>query len=291
MNWRKIESIVHFENADNIGDGFRMMNFIPNHRNMSMVRMRPFLMLDYNPVTYFPSGSKVSVSGAHPHKGYETVSIVYNGVLNHRDSSGNSFLLEAGDVHWMTAGNGIVHQENIDEHFMQKGGLFQYVQLWVNLPKEKKGLPAGHQLFKNDQLTKVKLDNNAGMLEIIAGEFGDDKGMANTQTAIHVYNLLLNEDGEAEIILPAKYNTGLLVVDGHILLNDETPVPERAAVVFANNAETFKVRSTSRDGATVLIFSGEIIDEEISAHGPFIMNKKQEVIEAYNDFKAGKLGN
>lgn len=290
MDCRQIESIVHFNEADNIGDGFRMMNFIPNHRNMSMVRMRPFLMLDYNPVTYFPSGSSNPVSGAHPHKGYETISIVYNGVLNHKDSNGNRFLLEKGDVHWMTAGRGIVHQENIDDNFMKKGGLFQYVQLWVNLPAAQKNLSASHQVFKNSQLIKVALENNAGELEIIAGSYNEQKGLANTQTPIHLYNLLLNESGETEIRLPANFNTGLLVIDGNILVNGTTIVKNNAAVVFANNADSFKLKSTSRDGSTILVFSGEIIDEEISAHGPFIMNKKQEVIQAYNDFKAGKLG-
>lgn len=288
MKTKKIERVIAPPAAHMVGDGFRVHNFIPYGNGMSMERMSPFIMMDYNSKFYFPPTKEQRGVGVHPHRGFETVTIAYKGKVAHNDSSGNSGVIGEGDVQWMTAASGILHKEYHEEQFSREGGDFQMVQLWINLPAKDKMSKPKYQGITNDQITKYQLPDNGGIVEVIAGEYNGSAGAASTFTPVNLLNAKLNKNAVATFNFPAKHNSALLVIEGSIVVNDSETVPTDNFLLFTNEGEEFTVKAL--ENAVVLILSGEPIDEPIVAHGPFVMNSQQEIIQAFNDVNMGRFG-
>jgi len=288
MKTKNIEIVLSPPEPHYVGDGFRVHNFIPGGYRADMDRMNPFIMLDYGAKFYFPPSDHPMGVGVHPHRGFETVTIAYKGSVAHHDSAGNSGVIQEGDVQWMTAASGILHKEYHEEEFSRNGGEMQMVQLWVNLPaKFKMSLPK-YQGITNDQISKYVLDDDSGIVEVIAGEYKNVKGSATTFSPINLLNVKLNKNGKADFSFPAQYSTAMLVVEGNITINGTEEVHADNFVLFQNDGEDFNIFAD--EGAVVLVMSGEKINEPIAAHGPFVMNTRQEILQAFEDFNKGKFG-
>ena len=285
MKTRSIEKIVKPGTPHFVGDGFRVHNFIPG--SSTMQRMDPFIMLDYNAKYNFPPSQIPKGVGVHPHKGFETVTIAYKGRIEHGDSSGGGGIIGEGDVQWMTAASGVLHKEFHETEWSKKGGEFQMVQLWVNLPAEEKKNAAKYQAISTNDINRVELPENQGFVEIIAGEYDGNKGPASTFTPVNLLNLKLNKGAKITLNFPAHYTTALLAVEGDAKVNESDLIQDHFALL-ANDGETFSVEA--KTDTTVLVLSGEPINEPIAAHGPFVMNTREELIQAFEDFNAGKFG-
>jgi len=269
-----------------VGDGFRVYNFIPG-ANISQRRISPFLMLDFNAEYIFPPSEKQRGVDVHPHKGFETVTIAYKGSVAHHDSTGNIGIINPGDVQWMTAGDGILHKEYHEKEFSKKGGPFEMIQLWVNLPKKDKSTPAHYQAITADKMGKVELPNNGGIVNVIAGKLNGVAGPAFTYSPVNLFDIKLNGGGEFNASIPAEHNTALLVINGNVEVNDKQ-VAEHSFVLFGNEGEDIHIKAAEK--AVILLLSGEPINEPIASYGPFVMNTQQEIYEAIEDFQAGKFG-
>lgn len=288
MTQRTLEAIIAPRAPHYVGDGFRVHNFIPSTQPLSMRRMSPFILLDYNAPFYFPPSDQLRGVGVHPHRGFETVTIAYKGRVAHRDSSGGGGIIGEGDVQWMTAASGILHKEYHEENFSKTGGFFQIVQLWVNLPARYKMSAPKYQAIAQHQINSYQLPNNGGTVAVIAGQYADVQGAATTFTPMHLYNAHLKAGTILPLSFPSHYNTALLVVAGNIRINGGENVPTNHFALLRNNGEDFSV--TANDDALVLVLSGEPIDEPIAAQGPFVMNTPEELAQARRDFAMGKFG-
>ena len=282
---KSIEIVVGPRAPHFVGDGFRVHNFIPSGFRLDMERMNPFIMLDYGAPHYFPPSDKPRGVSVHPHRGFETVTIAYKGKVAHHDSTGNSGVIAEGDVQWMTAASGILHKEYHEESFSRAGGEFQMVQLWVNLPAKDKMSKPGYQAIANDQIKTFQLPDHKGFIEVIAGQYQDVKGAATTSTPIQVQNAKLKSGARVDFTFPAAYTTALLVVEGAIKVNGEEKVDPHHFVLFENDGEDFHIEAL--EDAIVLILSGEPIDEPIEAQGPFVMNTRTELVQAFKDYNLG----
>lgn len=285
---RTIEAIVPPPAPHFVGDGFRVHNFIPGSGRLPMQRMSPFIMLDYNSKYYFPPTDTPRGVGVHPHRGFETVTIAYKGKVAHHDSAGNSGVIAEGDVQWMTAASGVLHKEYHEQHFAKTGGDFQMVQLWVNLPAKDKMSPPRYQELPNASLGIVELPYSAGKVEVIAGNYNTINGPAKTFTPINLINVKLNKGGKIVLNFPSDYNTGILVIEGKVKVNNATDVDVNQFVLFCNDGEMFGLEAT--EPSVILVLSGQPINEPIAAHGPFVMNTKEELQQAFKDYEAGKFG-
>ncbi|MFI5186388.1 MAG: pirin family protein [Chitinophagales bacterium] len=284
---KSIEAIIAPPPPHMVGDGFRVHNFFPNSRLIDKKRMSPFFLLDYNSkVDFSPSETPRGVS-VHPHRGFETVTIAYHGKVAHHDSAGNSGVIGEGDVQWMTAASGLLHKEYHEKEFSRKGGLFQMIQLWVNLPAQFKMTHPKYQEITHEMIGKYELPGEKGVIEVIAGEYKNVKGPASTFTPMQVYNARLKKNAEVEINFPENFNTGILVVDGEAVIHDK-PVATDHFVLFKNDGELIKI--TANEDAVLLVLSGEPINEPIAQYGPFLMNTWQELEQAIDDVNAGKFG-
>ncbi len=270
-----------------VGDGFRVHSFFPGEGGIDKKRMSPFFLMDYNSKVEFTPRMAPRGVGVHPHRGFETVTIAYHGRIAHHDSYGNSGVIGEGDVQWMTAASGLLHKEYHEENFSKSGGLFQMVQLWVNLPAKYKMTQPKYQEITNSMMGRFTLPADKGVVEVIAGEFNGVIGPASTFTPMHVYNARLNNGAELELNFPSNYNTGILVVDGSANINGEQ-VPMDHFVLFNNDGEG--IRIITNDNAVLLVLSGEPINEPIAQYGPFLMNKWEELEQAVADLSAGKFG-
>ena len=280
MATKKIEKIVSPKPAHFVGDGFRVHNFIPGVQGMDMKRMDPFIMLDYNSKFHFNGTDQPRGVGVHPHRGFETVTIAYKGKVQHHDSAGGGGIIGEGDVQWMTAAKGVLHKEYHEKEWAKEGGIFQMVQLWVNLPSVYKMSCPKYQAIKNSDMTKVDLGEN-GHIEVIAGEFQNQKGPAFTFSPVHMMNAKLKNGGKAAFSFPENFNTAALVIEGSIIVNNEEKAP-------LNEGEDFTVEAT--EDSVVLVISGMPLNEPIFPHGPFVMNSREEIIQAFEDFNLGRFG-
>ena len=289
MSIKSIEAVIAPDNLHFVGDGFRVYGILPGRAPLSMERMSPFLLMDYSPPHYFPpnNGAPRGV-GSHPHRGIETVTIAYKGKVEHHDSSGGGGIIAEGDVQWMTSGSGILHKEYHEKNFGKKGGEMQMVQLWVNLPAKDKMTTPKYQNINKKDLTKVQLDNNAGSIDIIAGEYENHKGPASSFSPLNLFNVSLNKDKGTSFSFAPDHNTGLLVIEGSVTINNIEKAPTNHFVLFNNKGNEFTVRAD--EDATVLVLSGEPIDEPIASYGPFVMNTNKEIRQTIDDFNSGKFG-
>lgn len=288
MKTRNVEIIVSPREPHFVGDGFRVHNFIPSAYRMDMKSMDPFIMFDYNSKYNFPPSEIPRGVGVHPHKGFETVTIAYKGRVEHGDSSGGGGIIGEGDVQWMTAASGVLHKEFHETEWSKTGGIFQMVQLWVNLPAVAKKTEAKYQAIQNENIPRFNLKDGLGEIEIIAGSYNGIEGSASTFTPIHMYNLKAKRGAEVSFSFPEHYNTMLLVLEGNITINDTENVPTDHLALMEKEGEIFTVKVS--DDAIVLVLSGEPINEPIAHYGPFVMNTQQELMEAVNDFNSGKFG-
>jgi len=288
MNTKKIELIMQPPEPHWVGDGFRVHNFIPSRSRLDMQRMDPFILLDYHSKFNYPPSDKPRGVGVHPHRGFETVTIAYKGRVAHNDSTGGGGIIGEGDVQWMTAASGILHKEYHEKEWSRMGGDFQMVQLWVNLPAMDKMSEPKYQPITNDTMGKVLLDDNAGLVEIIAGSCNGVVGPASTFSPINLLNAKLKKDGKANFSFPSDFNTALLVIEGKIRVNGEQTVPADHFALFENEGEDFTIEAP--ENSIVLLLSGKPLNEPIAAHGPFVMNTMEEIRQAYNDYHSGKFG-
>ena len=287
MSVKKVEIVAAPRPAHFVGDGFRVHNFIPSGPQMTMKRMDPFIMLDYNSKFNFGPTSTPRGVGVHPHRGFETVTIAYQGKVEHHDSAGGGGIIGQSDVQWMTAASGVLHKEFHEREWAKNGGIFQMVQLWVNLPaKDKMSVPK-YQAISNDAMEKVDLGEN-GFVEIIAGNYQNQKGPATTFSPVHLMNAKLKTGGKAEFNFSGNFNTGALVIEGNIIINGNEKVPTDHFALFENEGENFTIEAT--EDSIVLILSGEPLNEPIVPHGPFVMNTKEEIHQAFDDYNNGKFG-
>ncbi|HHL2034149.1 pirin family protein [Clostridium perfringens] len=286
--FRTIENIFKGPEPHMVGDGFRVSQYIPTGIK-SMERLSPFLLLDYNAPYYFkPSETRLGV-GAHPHRGFETVTIAYGGKVEHHDNKGNHGIIGPGDVQWMTAASGIMHKEYHETEFSKNGGIFHMVQLWVNLPKDKKMIEPKYQPLLKEEMGVLKLDNDKGEISIIAGEVNGVKGPANTFTNINLYNINLKNYGNTTLSEPKNFNTAILILKGEAKVNEDKICKEGDFIVFENVEGEILLESLTEE-SLFLVLSGEPINEPVVSHGPFVMNTLGEILDAYEDFRNNKFG-
>ncbi len=283
---KSIEAIIAPPAPHMVGDGFRVHGFFPGGR-IDKKRMSPFFLMDYNSKVDFSPTDKPRGVDVHPHRGFETVTIAYHGRIAHHDSAGNSGIIREGDVQWMTAASGLLHKEYHEESFSKAGGLFQMVQLWVNLPAKYKMTAPKYQEISHRTMGNHVLSDNTGVVEVVAGEYSGTKGPAFTFTPIHLYNAKLKKGANLEFDFPSTYNTGILVVEGSAVINGEA-APADHFILFKNDGDLISVE-TSED-AILLVLSGEPIHEPIAQYGPFLMNTREELEQAIEDVNAGKFG-
>lgn len=284
-NTKQIAAILNPPAPHMVGDGFRVHNFFPSGYQL---KMSPFYMLDYNAKIEFSARNEPRGVGVHPHRGFETVTIAYHGAVAHHDSAGNSGVIYPGDVQWMTAASGILHKEYHEENFSKKGGPFQMVQLWVNLPAKDKMSKPKYQGVKQSELQQYLLPADEGVIEVIAGSYKDKKGSVSTFSPIEMYNARLNEGAKADFDFPADYNTGFVVIEGKIKLNGQEIAQTDQMVHFKNEGTHIELEALSN--SVVLILSGAPINEPIAAYGPFLMNKPEEIQQALADYNEGRFG-
>lgn len=288
VNVKKTEEVKVYQPGSQhvVGDGFHVRNLFPS--NDLDRELSPFIMLDYAGPTFYPATDHPRGVGEHPHRGFETVTIVYQGVVAHRDSTGNSGVIGPGDVQWMTAASGIVHEELHEKEWAKRGGTLQAIQLWVNLPKSSKMSAPGYQTIVNDQIPVVQLDEGAGSLRVIAGSVGGAKGPAKTFTPIELYDLQLRAGHSMPLQVPNGYNVGLLVLSGQASVGGSHRLSEAELAVFVSTGEPMTIIADK--DAAILVMAGEAIDEPVARYGPFVMNTKAELVQAVNDYQAGKMG-
>lgn len=269
-----------------VGDGFPVRSLF-SYSTHSKV-LSPFLLLDFaGPAEFTPAATPRGV-GQHPHRGFETVTIVYRGEVSHRDSTGQGGTIGPGDVQWMTAGAGILHEEFHSDAFTRAGGMLQMIQLWVNLPARHKMATPRYQAILNSEVPAVPLANGAGTVRVIAGQYENAKGPAHTFTPMNVWDLRLVASGSTTMPAPAGWNTALIVLDGQIKVNSERVVQDGAMVVLSAQGSDCMIETLS--DASVLLLSGEPIDEPVVGYGPFVMNTRGEIEQAIHDFNSGKFG-
>ncbi|MEF3306782.1 pirin family protein [Paenibacillus sp. GYB003] len=285
---RNVQGVFQGAPFHMVGDGFRVSNYFPGGNDFGD-RFSPFLLLDYNAPFEFPPSPKVKGVGAHPHRGFETVTIAYEGFIEHRDNYGNRGVIGPGDVQWMTAGSGLLHKEYHERDFSKRGGLFHMIQLWVNLPRAYKMTPPKYQELPGGKMGRVELPDGGGTVRVIAGDYNGTKGPAQTFTPIHLYDIAFRQNGKASFTLPSSFNTAALVLRGKAKINDAAAANEADFVLFENTEGDIRIEGQT-DDTLVLVLSGEPIREPVYRHGPFVMNSKEEVVRAFQDFQSGKMG-
>jgi redox-sensitive bicupin YhaK (pirin superfamily) len=286
--YKTIDAILPPPAPHMVGDGFRVHNFFPSYDRIGMEGMSPFFLLDYNSKVIIPPSEIPKGVGVHPHRGFETVTIAYQGKVAHHDSAGNSGVIGEGDVQWMTAGAGVLHKEYHEKEFSKKGGPFQMVQLWVNLPAKFKITPPKYQSIENGMMGKYLIKGGKGVVEIIAGEYKGIKGPVTTFSPMNLFNAKLPMGAVTDFVFNEKYNTGFLIIEGEIKINGSKIVSEDSFIFFKHEGETIAVEALK--DSVILIMSGEPINEPISSYGPFLMNTEAEIQEAFDDYYSGKFG-
>lgn len=271
-----------------VGDGFRVHNFVPSAPGLSMKEMDPFIMLDYNALMQVQPHDVPRGVGVHPHRGFETVTIAYEGRIEHHDSGGGGGVIGTGDVQWMTAASGVLHKEYYEREWCKTGGPFQMVQLWTNLPAKDKMSTPTYQAISAESMVRYTLADGESFVEVIAGEYKGAVGPAHTHSPINMMNAKLRKGGVAAFSFPEHYNTLVLVIKGSVRVNG-TEVKTDNLLKFENKGEDFSIEALS-DDTIALVLSGEPLNEPIASYGPFVMNTEGEIRQAIMDYNMGKFG-
>ena len=294
---RNVRRIYQANSQHWVGDGFLVQPLF-SHIDENK-QTDPFLMLDYGaPMEFAPNNTgRARGVGQHPHKGFETVTIAYHGEVAHRDSTGGGGVIKEGDVQWMTAGAGIIHEEFHSDAFSERGGLFEMVQLWVNLPAKDKNTPARYQHLAKEQIPVLELPNSAGHVRVIAGEYtgayadehGGARGPAQTFTEMNVWDMVLHAGASASLSLPETHNLSMVVLRGDVTFNGTHIAHAGELVSFETQSGAIELQAGASE-VKILLLSGVPIDEPIVGYGPFVMNTADEIRQAINDFNQGRFG-
>ena len=283
---KKVIGVYRNQQMHWVGDGFPVQSLFSYDRLGQAIS--PFLLLDYAaPYQFDPTTAQHGV-GSHPHRGFETVTIAYSGEVTHKDSSGGGGTIQTGDVQWMTAGSGLVHEEFHSPEFAQAGGLFEMVQLWVNLPAKDKMTQPRYQAITRQDIPRIDMDEGAGQIRVIAGEMGGHLGPAQTFSPVNVWDGELKAQYETTLHVPEGHNTILVVLKGKVVVNESHKVQDSSMVMFAKDDITIQLQALQ--DTQFLLLSGEPLNEPIQGYGPFVMNSKAEIIQAFDDFNNGKFG-
>ena len=269
-----------------VGDGFPVRSLF-DYQGLGK-QLSPFLLLDYAGPAQFAPATKPRGVGQHPHRGFETVSIVYEGEVAHRDSTGQGGVIGPGDVQWMTAGAGILHEEFHSPAFTQQGGNLHMVQLWVNLPAKDKMVAPGYQAILNAEIPKVDIDNGAATARVIAGEFLGARGAAHTFTPMQVVDLAIQAGNSVTLPAHVGWHTALVILNGKSQINHSHSTLEAQLVVFSQEGDALVI--TAQEDVKALLLSGQPLNEPIVGHGPFVMNTMEEIKQAFVDFQSGGFG-
>lgn len=283
---KKIDEVLTSPAGHWVGDGFPVRSLF-SHQDRPQ-RLSPFLLLDYaGPHEFGPAAQPRGV-GEHPHRGFETVTIVYHGEVEHLDSTGAGGTIGPGDVQWMTAGSGILHQEFHSQAFTRAGGAFEMVQLWVNLPAADKATEPGYQTLTEAAIPTVSLPDSDGRVRVIAGEFAGARGPASTHTPMNVLDIRLGAGERAELPLTDGWTSILVALHGPVLVNDDRILRDAEGVRFERSGNGLVIEANAE--ATLLLLEGQPIDEPVAAYGPFVMNTQDEIRTALDEFRAGRFG-
>ncbi|WP_300754223.1 pirin family protein [Janthinobacterium sp.] len=268
-----------------VGDGFpvRSMFSYQGHGK----QLSPFLLLDYAGPAQFAPGTRPPGVGSHPHRGFETVTIVYQGEVAHRDSTGQGGVIGPGDVQWMTAGAGILHEEFHSPAFTQSGGTLEMVQLWVNLPAKDKLTAPGYQAIISGAIPTLALPDGAGTLRVIAGEFAGQQGPASTFSPMQVWDMRLAQGSVTHLPVTPGWGGALIVLHGTVLVNGESVVREAQMALLGRDGDGIRIEANN--DAVLLLLSGQPLDEPIVGHGPFVMNTEEQIVQAFDDFRQGRF--
>lgn len=269
-----------------VGDGFPVRSVF-SYDGMGR-ELDPFLLLDYAAPHEFKPTQKRRGVGPHPHRGFETVTLSFQGEVEHRDSSGGGGRIGPGDVQWMTAASGLLHEEYHSEDFARQGGIFEMAQLWVNLPSKDKSAPPRYQTLLKENIPVASLPDNAGTVRVVAGSFDGHTGPAQTFTPINLWEINLAAGKFVQLLVPDGHTTALLVLKGGILANGDQRADEGALAVFEREGKDLVFQAAG--AARLLLMSGQPIGEPIVGQGPFVMNSQAEIHQAFRDFQAGKMG-
>jgi quercetin 2,3-dioxygenase len=282
---RSVEAIHRSTDFHWVGDGFHVSTYFPSQK-LPSERVSPFLLMDYGPPASFaPLADGKRGVGWHPHRGFETVTLAWEGVVAHRDNAGHSGVIGPGDVQWMTAASGIFHEEYHEENFTREGGKMHMMQLWVNLPKKDKTAPPGYQPIPASRIPVIALPG--GAVRVIAGEYGGERGPAKTFTPITMLDVNLSAGARVEVPLPASYNVLAVVAKGRVSAAGR---PAGAGELLLFGADGEAIELVASEEAHVIVLAGEPIREPIVQYGPFVMNTVQEIQQAMLDVSRGKFG-
>ena len=283
-SFRRIFQVID-GNKKLVGDGFDVTSPMPGPR---IRQLSPYLLIDHiGPMQIAPTDTPLG-SPPHPHRGFETVTVVYDGYLAHRDTAGHDGTIGPGDVQWMTAGAGLRHAEMYDRDFAQRGGKLELLQLWVNMPKADKLVPPQYQELRADSITSVPVPGGKGNIRVIAGSYGGATGPASTFSPITLLDLHLGQGDDFVLTLPAAYNVGLYIARGAVLVNGDRPAKTQQLVVLGWNSTDVQI--TASEDSLVLVLAGEPIEEPLATYGPFVMNTNEELMAAIADFESGNMG-
>ena len=283
---KKLAFIKRSNGSHWVGDGFPVKNIF-SYSDIAE-EMSPFLLMDYAGPADFPPTTRQLGVGQHPHRGFETVTIVYAGGVAHRDSSGGGGTIGPGDVQWMTAASGLIHEEFHSPAFAAQGGSFEMVQLWVNLPARDKMAPPGYQGITAGQIPEVALPGAAGTLRVIAGEYASAQGPARSFTPMNVWDLRLHAGHRVAFDLPAGHTTALFVLHGSLRIDGKHSI--RAAELAVMERDGSRLEFEVSEDAIVLLLNGEPLNEPVVGYGPFVMNTQAEIVQAIDDFNSGRFG-
>lgn len=284
---KTIEKVFRGAPAHWVGDGFHVSNYFPAQTDFEK-RMSPFFLLDYQKPEHYTPTTKRRGVGTHPHRGFETVTIAYQGSVAHHDSAGNGGVIAPGEVQWMTAGGGILHNEYHGTDFAKAGGIMHMIQIWVNLPRKNKLTAPKYQPLTNQDIVSTSLPEKQGLVRVISGAYEDIKGPASAFTPVHMLDLRLKPGAHLRLPTPKDYNTALLVLQGEIKANDSPIAKAGEFILFKNDGDEVLVDSIGESIA--LFLSGAPIEEPLVHYGPFVMNTVDEINQAIEDFNAGKFG-
>lgn len=269
-----------------VGDGFPVRSIF-SYNDLGK-EITPFLLLDYAGPENFPPSEQRRGVGAHPHRGFETVTIVYSGEVEHRDSSGGGGIVRPGDVQWMTAASGIVHEEFHGSEYAKRGGPFEMIQLWVNLSAQDKKARPGYQNITNVQIPQADLPSGAGVVRVIAGDYQGTRGPAHTYSPMNVWDVRLKAGKSMQFRVPAGWTTALFVLKGRVRLGSGEIAGAAELAVLGREDENFEI--TALEDATLLFLNGQPIEEPIVGQGPFVMNTAEEIFQAMDDYRNGRMG-
>lgn len=283
---KKIAQVIHPHGGHWVGDGFPVRTLFSYDGDTEAVS--PFLLFDYAGPHVFKPAMRPRGVGQHPHRGFETVTIVYDGEVSHRDSTGAGGTIGPGDVQWMTAAGGIIHEEFHSTGFTKSGGPFRVVQLWVNLPVKDKMTKPGYQSITNADIPVVELADGAGRARIIAGDFAGTKGAARTFSPINVWDVRLNRDASTTLELPEGHTAMVAVLSGRVTINGKEGLGEAEIVRFERDGAGVTIKADS--DAMLLVLTGQPLGEPVFGYGPFVMTSEAEIRQAIDDFNSGRFG-